>query len=255
MAPELELRFDARRWTRGLSRLERREAPFALALGLTRTAQDIRGNTVRRMGRVLDRPTRFTLNAFKVVPARKTRPVAIVGFRTFSATSVGNRSYLEPLEFGGPRPPKRFEKRLRRVGVMREDEFAVPARGFRLNRFGNIPASRIVQILSQLQAAGGSGFDANETDKSRKRAGKSRTRYFAVGGRSNRRQGLPRGIYQRTGRKQRKVKGVMMFVRRPTYRAILGFNDGARKTSQARLRVNINRAMEQAVRSSRLRGR
>ena len=85
MTLEIDLRVDAKQFTRGLSRLERREAPFAIALALTRTAQEIRKNTVKRMGRVLDRPTRFTLNAFKVVPARKKDPVAIVGFRTFTA--------------------------------------------------------------------------------------------------------------------------------------------------------------------------
>ena len=138
---------------------------------------------------------------------------------------------------------------------MREDEFAVPARGARLNRYGNIPASRVVQILSQLQAAGGSGFDANETDRSRRRAGKSRTRYFAIGGRGNRRQALPRGIYERRGKKQRKAKGVMMFVKRPVYRAVLGFRSGAQKTSAARLPVNLRRAMDQAIRTSRLKGR
>jgi hypothetical protein len=248
---DIDLKADVRSLKRKLTAIERRQAPFAIALGLTRTAKDIQGNTIKRMRRIFDRPTRFTLNAFRVVPARKNKHIALVGWRLFggSSSGSGSESYLGPQEVGGSRRPKRFEIRLRRAGVMRQDEFAVPARGVRLNRFGNIPGSRIVQILSQLQALSGPGSDGNETVRSRKRAGKSRVRYFAVTSKANRQTALPPGVYER--RANGKVRGVLMFVRRPVYRAVLGFYDGANKTARARLPINMRRAFEKAIKTAR----
>ena len=250
MTIDIDVRLEAREFRRNLTRLERREFPFAMARALTRTAGDVKTNTIKRMQRILDRPSRFTLNAFRVVPAKKTNLVARVGFREFTQTAAGFGSYLEPLEFGGPRPAKRFEKRLRNAGIMRGNEFAVPARGVRLNRFGNITGARHVQILSQLQAFNTSGFNANETARSRKRAGPSRVRYFAVSSKSNRKNALPAGIYER--RKNGKVKAVFIFVRQPTYRPILRFREGAEKTVSARLPINFRRSFDDAVRTSRL---
>lgn len=255
MAVTISVKIEAEAFRKSLNDLERRQAPFAIALGLTRTAQDVRQATIARMKRVLDRPTRFTLNAFRVSPATKRNPEASVGFREFTQTSVGFRSYLEPLEFGGKRPPKRFETLLRQKGVMRSDEFAVPARGLKLNRHGNIPASRIVQILSQLQAFNTAGFDANETEDSRKRAGENRARFFAVPSRRRERVGgLAPGIYQRTGAKKRKAKAILIFVRQPTYRAILGFRATARTVTERNLPGNMRAALDHAIATAKLKG-
>lgn len=243
---EINVRVETNAFRRSLSNLEARQAPFAIALALTRTAQDVRANTISRMQRVLDRPTRFTLNAFKVVPARKNDPTAVVGFRSFTRTAAGVRSYLEPVEFGGPRPPKRFEVLLRQAGILDADEFTVPARGTRLNASGNVAASRYVQILSQLRAFNSAGFSANETARSRARAKPTRTRFFAV----TKDGALPRGIYERTGR--RGAKAVFIFVKQPTYRAILGFRQIAETTTALRLPVNLESAMAQAIASARL---
>lgn len=246
----ISVKMEANAFRRGLTNLEAVQAPFAIALGLTRTAQDVRVATIKRMERVLDRPTRFTLNAFRVKPATKRHHEASVGFREFTQTSVGFRSYLEPLEFGGKRPAKRFEIRLRQAGVLGQDEFAVPARGARLNRSGNIPASRIVQILSQLKAFRTAGFDANETDRSRKRAGASRARYFAV--KSGGKSGLTPGVYERRGRKQREARAVLIFVKQPTYRAILGFRALAKTVSEARIGPNMRAALDHAIATAKL---
>lgn len=250
MTFKIDVKVEAAAFKRSLTALEKREFPYAAARALTFTAKDVQKNTVKRMQRVLDRPTRFTLGAFRVLPAKKNYLVAEVGFREFTSTSAGFRSYLEPLEYGGPRPPKRFEKRLRAIGVMSDSEYAVPAKGFRLNAYGNIPSSRFVQILSQLKAFNDAGYDANQTAASKKRAGARRAQYFAVSSRSNRKSKLPPGIYER--RAKGRVKGVMMFVKRPVYRAVLGFRDGAEKTTRARLPINFRRSMDVALKTSRL---
>ena len=259
MVFQVDVRLEAAAFKRGLSDLEKRQLPFATALALTSTAFEIRQNTIRRMGRVFDRPTRHTLKGVSVVKATKTTLQALVGFG-FPGGS-GSRgealflddsphAYLLPQEYGGKRPAKRFEKRLRAIGVMRPDEFAVPAKGFRLNAYGNIPAARFVQILSQLKAFNDAGYDANETSRSRKRAGAGRARYFAVRSTGNRPTRLPPGIYER--RANNKVKGVIMFVKQPVYRAVLGFRDGAAKTARARLPVNLRRAMDRAIATAKL---
>lgn len=252
MTFKIDVKVEAAAFKRSLTALEKREFPYAAARALTFTAKDVQKNTVKRMQRVLDRPTRFTLNAFRVLPAKKNYLVAEVGFREFTSTSAGFRSYLEPLEYGGPRPPKRFEKRLRAAGVMRNDEFAVPSRynGVKRDRYGNIPASVVVKVLSQLSAFNDAGYDANETSKSRKRAGAVRSRYFVFGEKRNKKGDLPRGIYEVVSKDR--LRAVFIFVKQPVYRAMLGFRELSDKTTRDRLPINFRLAMDHALKTSRL---
>ena len=253
MAITISVKMESDAFRRRLSNFERTQAPFAIASGLTKTAQEIRGATIDRMQLVLDRPTRFTLNAFRVTPAKKSNLTADVGFKEFAATASGFGSYLKPLEFGGPRVAKRFEKRLRQSGILGPDEFAVPAKGAPLNRYGNIPGPRIVQILSQVRGFNTPGFSANETKGSRARAGESRSRFFFVTSASHEKfGGLPGGIYQRTGRKKRGSRAILIFVKQPTYQAILGFRRLAKSVADRRIRPNIEAALERALATAKL---
>ncbi|SER86124.1 hypothetical protein SAMN04244573_04468, partial [Azotobacter beijerinckii] len=55
-----------------LRRIER-QMPFATALALTRTAQLAKEAIEQDMRSVFDRPTRWTLNSLRLIPARKDR--------------------------------------------------------------------------------------------------------------------------------------------------------------------------------------
>lgn len=249
IAPDFEIRTNAEDVSRRFSNIRARAAPYAIARGLTMTARAILNQNRRNMQRVFDRPTKFTLNAFETIEATKTRHVAIVRFKLFGQTSsgFGSEAYLAPQEFGGGRRAKRFELRLRRRGILGANEFAVPARGARLDRYGNFPGSTLTQILSQLQAFNTAGFNANQTEQGRKRRIKlGKTQFFGV--RTGASAFLPGGVYRRTGRKTGKkgqpivprgAKAELIFVKQPFYRPRLRFYDTAKLVYRNRIAKNI----------------
>jgi hypothetical protein len=177
----------------------------------------------QRIRAAFDRPVRFTVNA-PVFPAHLRATTqhqeATIMVRDEARGGTAPSVYLKPEIEGGPRPLKPFERILRNAGILRSGEFAVPARGVTLNAYGNISGNVIQNILSQLKAFGEVGFLANETPRSRKRAGKRRAvRYFMP--RQGTATSLPRGIYERRGRA---IKAVLIFVRQaPRYQARYAF--------------------------------
>ncbi|QBI77096.1 hypothetical protein [Pseudomonas phage vB_Pae_CF3a] len=56
-----------------LTELEQRQIPYATATALTRTAQGLMDRLRDEMRVVFDRPTPYTLNSLRMVPARKDR--------------------------------------------------------------------------------------------------------------------------------------------------------------------------------------
>ena len=99
---------------------------------------------------------------------------------------------------------------------MNPNQFTVVNSDFR-NKSGNITGGRVMKILSQLGAAEKyAGYNANETDAARKRAGSKRERYVAIN-----RGGRPVGIFVRKGGN---LKNVISFVNStPTYDARFDF--------------------------------
>ncbi len=178
---------------------------------------------------VFDRPTPFIQKApilQKWNRATKDNLEAIVEIRD-EVSGTPPSKVLKAQVLGGARKPKAFELRLRRAGIMREDEFATVAMGFRRNQYGNIPGSTLIAILSQLQAAEQvGGYLANETKFSKARAGGKRTRRYFVPKEGS---SLRRGIYMREGKK---VTAVMIFVRQPTYSRRYDFGQAAASKAQ-----------------------
>lgn len=164
---------------------------------------------------VFDRPTPFTQKAV-VFPAShratSSKLEAVVKVRDESSGTPPSKYLLAQVR-GGGRAAKPFENRLRRAGIMRMDEYATVAIGYRRNAYGNLPGPTLVAILSQLQAAEQvAGYAMNETKRSRAKAGSKRTRRYFVPAEGSR---LPRGVYERVGKR---IKAVLIFVSQPTYR-------------------------------------
>jgi hypothetical protein len=215
-----------------LGNLRDEDAPIVTAYALTKTAQDIKDAEVKSMGDVFDRPTRFTLNALYVKPATKRDLVAEVYFKEGFGKSIPAWRYLGPQVEGGDRRHKAHEMRLIRQGLMKDDEFAVPGKGVKLDSFGNIPAGTITRILSQVGAAEQkAGENANATPASLKRKKKQGIgRYFVLrpdgAGRVGR--NVAPGIYYRADLKE--IVPVIMFVRAPKYQKRYPFYETAAKT-------------------------
>jgi hypothetical protein len=175
-----------------------RNIRFATALALTSTARDVKSDAKRRLPRVIDRPTRFTLMGLFMKSATKAQLQASVYFKDRQA------EYLERLEDGGVRRPKRRA-------------LVVPARG-RANQYGNLPRRRVQATLSASH-----GF-----------SGKVR----GTG-----------GVWRRL--KSGKLRLIAVYVDRASYEPQLGFKARAQDMAQARMRPNMTKAWNFAVRTSR----
>jgi len=203
------------------------QMPYAVTLATTTLAKELKGFGTQEIARRYDRPTGWTKNSLFYKPAQKRdypNVFAEVYFKDHAPKGNPAGKYLHPTIVGRARTHKRFEKALIARGLMRSNEFAVPAKGARLNASGNITSGVIIKMLSQLGAAEmTAGHTANETLRSKQRK-RSKTgkltgaRYFIPLDGS----ALPRGVYQRTGRGQPKM--LFVFVTdSPDYSAVLPF--------------------------------
>lgn len=208
-----------------------KELPFALAVSLTRTAKAVQKAEEREMERGLDRPKPFTKNSLRTIPAKKAKPVAVVTFKDRGGVQIAGR-YLEPQVKGGLRRRKGFEKALIGAGLMAGNEYAVPGRGVRLDRYGNLSRAAIRKMIEGATQRGGGPRG-----------------YFVPKQGSS----LPRGIYQRAGRGGRKLKLLLLFVTdRPDYRRAFRFYRVARTVATRSFPGIFAKEFDKAIRTSRL---
>jgi hypothetical protein len=201
-----------------LNDIERRHVPFATALALTRTAQEVRKAEVEEMKRVFDRPTPFTLNSLYLKAATKADLTAKIWLKDISGRA---EHYLIPEIFGGARRLKGFERLLMRKGLLPPGWMAVPGAAAKLDAYGNISGGQMIQILSALKALGEQGYAANRTKASAKRRRGKQAELFVGrpgGGR------LPNGVWQRFRFAHGSaIKPILIFIRGPRYQQRFDF--------------------------------
>jgi len=95
----------AKRVTEELAKAEK-QVKFAAAVALTRTAQIAKREVEAEMPKVFDRPTRWSLNSLRLIPAKKDRLVARVEMKNEADKSAPATKWLSPEIEGGPRPEK-----------------------------------------------------------------------------------------------------------------------------------------------------
>lgn len=203
---------------------------FAVAVGITWTGQDVKAHLRDTMQRVFDRPTRFTLNALQLKPAKRDDFDAKVFFKDFIPKGTPAGRYLDPQIEGGDRRLKRSEKHLRNKGFLPSGMYLVPGRDTKLNAFGNIPKGQMTKALSDV----GAQFNPQQNTT------RKRKKYFWLP-RAGRRLA---GIYYRSGGQ---MKALMVAVRRPTYRRRFDFFRESQGVTDRRLGPNIDRAFKRFV--------
>ena len=229
-----------------LTDVERKQLPFAQALALTRTAERVKKATQRERAKVFDRPNPWTRNAGAFVKvATKTDPSAEVRFSEGGAAGRSAFSYLRHHVEGGARPHKGFEKRLIGRGLMLASEYAVPARGVQLDRYGNISPGVITKIISQLDAFREVGFAANATGSRRSKGKRRAAGFFLADGQGQ----LRRGIWvRRAGR----VSPVLIFVRKaPRYQQTYRHGQVAQSVIDRAYGEEFGKALDFALRTAR----
>ena len=221
-----------------LDDVQKKQVAFVTAYALTKTAQDIKAAEVDVMTKVFDRPTRFTLNALFVKPATKSTLKASVEFKE-GFGSIPAWRYLGPQVVGGGRKHKSHEKRLIEAGLMLGSEYAVPGRAIKLDAYGNIPGSILTRILSDLGAQADKWQNTTVKSRGRRRNSK-RGRYMVLRG-----QGIPPGVYHRTGPRQ--VMPVIMFVRAPNYERRYPYYETARRIMQRNFARHFHQGWDRYV--------
>jgi hypothetical protein len=208
-----------------------RKVPAGVVRAVNDVAFGVRREWHREAGRVFDRPVALTTNATLVAKAGASFTARGAQFRAGRDASVAEAriylrddafkgtppvKYLFPEVQGGGRNVKRFERALIAAGLMPAGMYAMPARGFPLDRHGNVPGNLITKILSALQASSDSLQNATSRSRSKRSRNKRPARYFAV---ARPGLGLPPGIYERvaTGFGWA-TRGVFIYTRAPSYR-------------------------------------
>src|SRR4051812_1565196 len=75
---------------------QQNQQPFAIALALTRTSQQIKDIQQQKMREVFDQPTPYTLNAIFVTPATKSTLTSSTFFKEFASKGTPAPKYLMP---------------------------------------------------------------------------------------------------------------------------------------------------------------
>ncbi|WP_156453227.1 hypothetical protein [Polycladidibacter hongkongensis] len=197
--------------TKGLTKAERQQVPYAISLALNGVAQDIKANSEKALVRRLDRPTPFTKRGLGLRRASKRRLEAKVFFKDRQA------GYLQLQETGGTRRPER-------------KALAVPV-ALRLNKYGNLPRRSIDRLLKRPDVFQGE-VGGVEGIWQRPKRGK-------------------RGNGSRGTKGSSGLKLLIAYEKRADYQPRLRFKDGARKTAAARIAGNFRRAMRKAMRTAR----
>ncbi len=240
-------------------------AERAAQRALLHTGRAVKDEEVKGMQQAFDRPTKWTLNSFRVKLDKKAWAVRV---EVKDGYWYRADNYLQVQIEGGTRKHKAFETALRRAGLLPAGWFVVPGEKATLDAFGNISVGQIRQILSWFDAAeqvAGSTQNMGEKGRARRRKGTKRTRafeYFVAhpgsrigrgSWRNSRRQNLTPGVYRRTffgfGSA---IEPILIFVSKVSYKPRFDFYGIAdrtvdrefKPTLDAELQVELDRGLK-----------
>lgn len=193
---------------------------------------------------VFDRPTPFTLNAFRIQYAKPSQLEAAVWVKdekSGASKGLAPEDWFGPQVYGGERPLKASERMLRSMGILPPGMYAVPGEGARLDAYGNMSRGHIVQLLSGLKAFNRAGSDHNATGSRRSMRKRHAEAFFVL-----RRGQRPLGIAERRGQS---VRMVLVFTREPQYTPRFDFHGVVRKVAEndALIEAAIDRAIADAL--------
>ncbi|CDF86344.1 conserved hypothetical protein [Pseudomonas knackmussii B13] len=221
-----------------LDELEHDLIPYATSTALTKTAQGLIGRLQDEMRVVFDKPTPYTLNALRLMPATKDKLSARVWFKNESDGAQPASVWLAPEVYGGERRNKPAELQLRARGILPAGMYVVPGEGAELDAYGNIKRGQIIKAMSGVKGFSQAGYQANATDSVRSTKKGNAKSYFVM-----KRAGKPIGIAQRTGKKRGDVKMILAFVAKPRYGERLNFFQIAEEYTREHLPAEFEKAM------------
>jgi hypothetical protein len=124
---------------KGLSRIQRKQVPFATSVAINDTAFGLQKEIKRQMPIKLDRPTPWTVSGVLVRKSKKTDLEAFVymaGARGLPKESADRNQYIKYQVNGGTRHPKK-------------SKIPVPSNNLKLNKYGNMPRNKIKSLIAR----------------------------------------------------------------------------------------------------------
>lgn len=221
----ISIEADVKDVTRMLTRLQKKQLPFATMQAMNQTAYEARQKTVKLISRVFDNPTPWVLKSTFYTKATKQNLVATVEIRDFGGKGIAGTTILNPHIDGGRRKMKRSERRF--------GSYLYPGRNTKRNKYGNITAGRISKALADTKNM----FDPKQNTKNKK------ARYFSI------RSGGRIIIMERVNKKT--VVPFLVSGRAPTYKKRLRFFEFVQKQVDKRFNTNFNRHLRRALATAR----
>ena len=197
-----------------------KQIPYATAQAMTAVVRQIAAAQKVALGRKLESPTPFTVNAVGSSGARKNDLRAKVYVRDIAA------GYLEPFEFGG-------DHKLNSSALLNP-------KNIKLNKYGNMPRNKLSQLKAKPNVFVGevNGVDAVWQRRKPKKAKKKRARRSANGTR-------------RPKRKQRAPKLLVRFGDALPVTPVLGYMDRSKAMAEALMPAALSRAIAEAIRTAK----
>lgn len=218
----------------------KKQIPFASALAINNTAHLVMDEIKREMASVFDRPTNWTLNSMRVVPAKKDHLEASVWVKDQAGgKAAAPAQWLRPQIEGGQRQDKGSESKLRRQGVLPAGKYILPGNGVGLDRFGNISRGTMRKVLTGINS---NAAQASSTGKKRK--GGRKNKYFVLGQGAN-----AIGIAERMGKDS--ISMVLKFGRLPSYSRRLDFYAIGQRVVDKHLVAEFEKAIAYALRTAK----
>ena len=190
--------------TKRLTFAARQQIPFATAQALNAIARDVRDANKRAMPKIFDRPTPFTMNSIRIIPATKVKPWASVFIMDRAA------EYLEPYERGGLHKlpgkgktwlnPKDYSL-LNQYGNFAKGKLR-SLQGIRTSNLGAASSNSLVRLLGRI--LGGLGVKVQTRTKKGQQVfiGTIKTKKGPVG-----------GVWRRTDKGGKSGRGLKLLIR------------------------------------------
>lgn len=205
--------------SRQLMQLQK-QIPFATAQAMTTVVREIAAAQKVALGRKLESPTPFTVNAVGSSGARKNNLRAKVYVRDIAA------EYLEPFEFGG-------EHKLNSQALLNP-------KNIKLNKYGNMPRNKLSQMKARPNVFVGevNGVNAVWQRRKPKKSKKKRAKRSANGTR-------------RPKQKQRSPKLLVRFGDALPVTPVLDYMDRSRTMAEALMPAALSKAVAEAIRTAK----
>lgn len=196
-----------------------KQIPYATAQAMTAVVRQIAAAQKVALGRKLESPTPFTVNAVGSSGARKNDLRAKVYVRDIAA------GYLEPFEFGG-------DHKLNSQALLNP-------KNIKLNKYGNMPQNKLSQLKAKSNVFIGDVNNVNavwqrrKTKPAKKRAKRS-----------------PNGT-RRPKPKQRPPKLLVRFGDALPVTPVLGYMDRSKAMAEALMPAALSRAIADAIKTAK----